>query len=67
MELLIYLKNGGCARVTEFKRINYFYREHKSIDSDFTKFQLSDDVTYHFVGANTVTIKGTEISYLDIN
>ena len=66
MQLTIVLKNGSVARVSEFEKINYFYKDLVTINSDFSNLFLRDETTYSFIGKNKVVIKGIEISYIDI-
>ena len=66
--LTIYLKNGNYISVTSFKRVIYETngtRKEKTPDS-LSELSIGDAVTYNFEGSTKISIRGSEILYVEL-
>lgn len=66
--LRINFKNGNYVDVSNFNKISYWSSgQFKELDKDkFNEFTIHDPITYNFQGNNKVSIKGTEILYIEL-
>lgn len=67
MTVNIFMKNGQNRIVDNFSEIKYVNSEGNVRNADINNLFIYGSSVYHFVGSNTVIIRGSDIDYLEIS